>query len=63
MKNLKIDWTEEKKSKVLKMIEDWIQEHGVTCGESVQQCDGPSIDSVNIMSDIVDVVEPTDDES
>lgn len=51
-----IPWTEPKREKVLLMIEDWIQEFRVDHGEAVQQCDGPAIDAVNIMSDIIDEI-------
>ena len=53
---MEIKWTDEKKDMVISKIDRWMRLHEVTCGESVQQSDEPSIDAVNIMAHIVDVV-------
>ena len=59
---MKIIWTEEKKEKVLSLIEDYINEHRVSCGESVMQMDNPQVAAPELMADIVDIIEPEYDE-
>lgn len=54
-----IVWTSEKTEKVKKLISDFIKKHKVSCAESVQQCDAPNIESVDLVGDIVDILNPT----
>jgi len=55
---IKINWTDEKREIVLKIIEDYIIKHKTTCGESVMQCDNPYIEASETMADIVDIIKP-----
>lgn len=59
-----INWTNEKTERVRKLIDNFINKHSISSGESLFQRDEPNTESVDVMSDIVDVLEPfTDGES
>lgn len=51
-----IEWSIEKLDKVKNLITEFIEKHNIIDGECIQQCDEPRIDSVNVMSKIVDIV-------
>jgi hypothetical protein len=54
---VKIDWTDEKKEAVIKAVNDFLIKNELTCGESVMQSDRGNIGSIEVMSDIADIVE------
>lgn len=63
---MKIEWTQEMKDAVCKKIEEWITEHGspATSGEGINQDDDCQIDSIELISDLVDdIIHPEIEDS
>jgi hypothetical protein len=56
-----IEWTEEKKENVLKLIENYVLKHEITSSEAVYQRDEPNIEAVDLVSDIIEVTDPEDE--
>jgi hypothetical protein len=59
---IRIEWTKEKKKAVLQIIEDFIIEHDIICPESACQRDNPQIYAPQMVAEIVEILEPIDDE-
>lgn len=60
-----IEWTQEKKDKVVIAIHNWIMANGATAGEVIMQSDSCIISAPELLSDIVDdIIKPkyVDDE-
>lgn len=58
MEWIEINWTDEKKQRVLQLIENFIVKYEFTSGEALMQSDDGTIESPSVMADIVDVIEP-----
>ena len=52
--NCKVTYNDEDIKPAVDMLLAWYKKHESFDGETIQQCDEPSIDSVNIMSEIAD---------
>lgn len=60
---MKIEWTQEKKDETIKRIEEWLLKHHADSGEMMMQDDACQIDSMNLLTDLVDdVIKPTTDD-
>lgn len=53
---MKINWTEAKKSKVIRLVEEWLVSHKAISGEHVGQCDECLVDAVDLVADLADAV-------
>lgn len=53
-----IIWDDEKTEKIKSLINNFIKKHRVSCAESVHQCDEPNLESVVLVGDIVDILNP-----
>lgn len=55
-KDYKVELTEEKKEKIIEMIQDYVERHGY--GECIAQSDSAIIDGAILLPDIADILEP-----
>jgi hypothetical protein len=52
-----INWTEENKDKVLKLIENYVAKNEINSPETVYQTDRGQIGAISLVGDIIDVLE------
>jgi len=59
--NKKVVWTEDKKEKVLNLVQVYIEKHQAWSGEMIQQDDDASIEATDLAADIADIVDLFDE--
>jgi len=52
----KVIWTDEKKERVLNLIEEYLEQH--FSGEHIYQSDEAQVEAIELLSEIADFVEP-----
>lgn len=57
MSNENVEWTEEKKEKVLKIVQDYIEKHEAWGGEMVAQDDDAQIDAIELACDLAEIIQ------
>jgi urease alpha subunit len=56
MEDYKINWTEEKKEKVINEVEKYLAKYGIS--ESISQGDDAQIEAISLACKLSDIVEP-----